>query len=347
MRTRTIIVLVAAGCVALMALLLILYWRGAPPAVNQKQQDIYGSAPHPKRRSSAIDTEKIIADSRSTEIAHEQRMSTKMTVDQASRSAASLESAVRLLSSREGDVREAGGVILAATGTEDAVRALLDAINRESDSGVRDNLVECIRGITNAAAAPALARQAMDVSDLNLHRICRNALSEMSDPAAVTTLLHLLEQTPPESVEPLAYALSHTQSQEALPILSEGASSKTEVVARSCIEAMRNLGTAEACTALLKVIVREESDSRRQYATIALNEMALECKDARLVDAFSEVLKSEAGTQAMKAAVDGLALMAAPSAGTALMIERENVQDAEMRSYIAQALSRRQNRFGK
>jgi len=110
---------------------------------------------------------------------------------------------------------------------------------------------------------------------------------------------------------------------------------------------MRNLGTAEACTALLKVIVREESDSRRQYATIALNEMALECKDARLVDAFSEVLKSEAGTQAMKAAVDGLALMAAPSAGTALMIERENVQDAEMRSYIAQALSRRQNRFGK
>ncbi len=345
MRTNTIIVSLAAGCVALMTLMLVRHWRSSTPAADQKHKGIYGTVLTPEANSNAADLEKTIAGLRSTTTSREQRMPTKIAISQAISDDANLESAVRLLISDEKDVREAGGAILAAIGTEDAVTELIDAIKREGDSGVRNNLLECVRGITNAAAVPALARQAMDLSDLSLHRFCRNALSAIRDPTAVATMIQLIEQAGPDIPEPLAYALSHTVSQEALAILQEGCSSENDIVAQSCIQALRNLDTAESCRALIEVITGEISDVRRQYAIIALNEMALESKDARLVNVLSGMLESEAGTQIVRVVVDALALISDPSAGIALRSERDKRRDAEMHAYINEALSRWQKRF--
>lgn len=256
-------------------------------------------------------------------------------------SAGNLTEARMLLASPEGKVREAVCAFLAKTGTSDAVSLLIDTIKSEPDPIVRENLMECLRHVSSPEAIPVLATQAQDLSDLALHRVCRNAMSAMSDPAAVTQLIEMLDRGGNDpSLEPIAYAVSHITSSNALGGLLRGAASENERVATACIQGLGNLASPESYAALLDLVGRYDGTERSQIAAAVANQTALEKKDPRFVNVCVSIINTTSSIRAWQAAVDGLVAIPAVEALAALENQLRNERNSEIVDYLQEAVTR-------
>jgi HEAT repeat protein len=252
-----------------------------------------------------------------------------------------LADASTLLASPEGKVREAVGAFLAKSGTAEAVSLLVGAIKGEQDPKVRENLIESLRHVSNPDAIPALAEQAQDLSDLALHRVCRNAISAMTDPAAVSQLIAMLDRGGSDpSLEPIEYALSRMTSSNALTGLIDGASSENERVANACIKGLGNLGSPEAYLALLELIGRFDGSERSQIAAVVANQTALEKKDNRFIEVCLRVISTTSSVKAWQTAVDGLVAIPSTEALAALEGQMRGETNNEIVAYLQQAIAR-------
>lgn len=262
-------------------------------------------------------------------------------LDRLEASADNLTDARMLLASPEGKLREAAGAFLAKTGTSDAVFLLLGAIKSERDPNVRENLMECLRHVSNPEAVPVLAEQARDLSDLALHRVCRNAMSDMSDPAAVTQLIEMLDKGGSDpSLEPIAFAVSHITSSNALGVLLVGAASENERVATACIQGLGNLASPESYAALLDLVARYDGTERSQIAAAVANQTALEKKDPRFVNVCFSIINTTSSIRAWQAAVDGLVAIPGVEALAALENQLRKERNSEIVAYLQVAIAR-------
>jgi len=246
-----------------------------------------------------------------------------------------------LLASPEGKVREAAALVLGNVGTSEAISMLLGAIKREQDTSVRENLLECLRGVSNPAAVPVLAEQAKDLTDLALHRVCRNAMSAMSDPSAVAQLIEMLGGGGSDAaLEPIAYAVSHMSSTNVLAGLITGAASENDRVAKACIQGLGNLASPEAYLALLETTGTYEGSERGQVAVAVANQTALEKRDSRFIEASVKVISTTTSVQAWQTAVDGLVAIPSAEALAALENQVGRERNTAVVAYLQDAIGR-------
>lgn len=254
---------------------------------------------------------------------------------------ANLAEAQRLLGSPEGKVREAAGVFLAKTGSGEAVSMLLQAIKIESDPSVRENLIECLRTVSNPYAIPVLAKQAQDLSDLELHRVCRNAMSSMADPVAISQLIAILDKsgTSPSS-EPLAYAVAHMNNPNAINGLLEGTISDNDRVAKASIQGLGNLASADAYLALLELTGKYENTDRGQLASAVATQTVIEKKDDSFIEVCLNVIGSTQSVKEWQTAIDGLVDIPSAKALSALEKQAQQGLNTENLAYLQDAIAR-------
>jgi HEAT repeat protein len=246
-----------------------------------------------------------------------------------------------LLASPEGKVRETAGIVLAHNGSHEAVSALLTAIKAETDSAVRENLVESLRSVSNPQAVPALAAQAQDLSDLALHRVCRNAMSAMTDPAALAQLLEILDKNGnAPTAEPIAYAVAHMTSPQVTHGLLQGTASENDRVASACIQGLGNLASADAFLALLQLAGEYENSERGQVAASAATQAAIDKKDERYIEVCLKVMGATTSFKAWQTAVDSLVAISSPKALSALQQQSIVGQSADAVAYLQDAIAR-------
>lgn len=246
-----------------------------------------------------------------------------------------------LITSPEGEVREYTGGILAQIGSADAVELLIESIKNEQDSLVHENLIELLRGVTNSAAVPTLAKYAQDMSDLAMHRVCRNVVSSMDDPAAIAQLIALLETGEKgAAMEPISYAIAHSANEKSVPVLITGASSENESVARSSIEGLGNVGTPSSFKALFDIIASNGGSLRGQIAQAVAVQTALRVKGTGLIAVCEDVLDHRLGVEVSKIAIDSL--VAIPSAESLAALEKRVAKGTEpaVSTYAQEAISR-------
>jgi len=247
----------------------------------------------------------------------------------------------KLLGSAEGKARESAAVFLAKTGSGEAVSMLLKAIKTESDSSVRENLIECLRTVSNPSAIPILAAQAQDLSDLALHRICRNAMSSMADPVAISQLIVILDKsgTSPSS-EPLAYAVAHMNNPNAINGLLEGTISDNERVAKASIQGLGNLANADAYLALLELTGKYENTDRGQLASAVATQTMIEKKDDSFIEVCLNVIEATQSLKEWQTAIDGLVAIPSPKALSALEKQSQQGLNGEILTYLQNAITR-------
>ena len=246
-----------------------------------------------------------------------------------------------MIQSKESEVREFSGMTLARIGTAEAVKTLLAAIKEEGDFLTRENLIEALRGVTNVAGVPTLARCAEDLQDLNLHRVCRDIISGFDDPAAASTVIALLEQGQREDNEPLVYALAHMQSEKAIPVLVSGASLKHKEIAKPAMQALGNMQSRFGFRALFEILAANDGNWRGEIATAVALETALSSKNNAFVNECERVIENSVNPRAIKAAIESLVIMSIPEASIALDRQYSKVTDGSIRSYLESGLAKR------
>ncbi len=245
------------------------------------------------------------------------------------------------------DAREFAAQVLVRIGTTDAIQLLIQSIKVESDPATKDNLTELLKGITNVAGVPALISCAMDVSDLSMHRVCRNLLSSLPDPTVSLDLIAKIEQdVGTGKMEPIIYAVAHLTNESAIPALISGAKSNSEVTARASIEGLGNIATPNSFAALFDIISTNNLTTRGEVARIVILQSALASKDASLVATCKRVIETSKNQTTIETAVDGLIAIHASEALVALQEELAQTKDIVLKSYLSAALGRRQKIFG-
>ncbi|MSR71712.1 MAG: hypothetical protein EXS50_03610 [Candidatus Taylorbacteria bacterium] len=245
------------------------------------------------------------------------------------------------------EVREFAAQVLVVIGTTDAIQLLIQSIKVESDPATKDNLTELLKGITNVAGVPALISCAMDVSDLSMHRVCRNILSSLPDPTVASDLIATIERDEKSGLmEPIIYAVAHLTDKSAIPALISGAKSNNEVTARASIEGLGNIATPNSFDALFDVISTNNLNTRGQTARSVIQGRALVFKDASLVAICKRVIETSKNQTAVEAAVDSLMVFDSPEALVALKRELALTKEIVLKSYLSAALDRRQKIFG-
>jgi len=247
-----------------------------------------------------------------------------------------------MLGSPDREIREFAGVVLTTIGTDKAAELLIQSIKKEFDPRVRANLIESLQRITNSDAVPTLARYALDMSDLELHRACRNVLSSMTDPMTVSMLVAMLErESIDESLEPIAYAIAHMTCEGLIPSLVRGANSQDSRTATACIQGLGSIGSPEAFREILHLVASHDAGKKGLVARTVAVQTAADRKNALFVKACEEVLGFGRSIDVSRAALD--IFVATPGHEARDAIERRLKQSSEaLIDYATKAMERHQ-----
>jgi len=246
-----------------------------------------------------------------------------------------------LLKSEDAEVQEFAAGLLAEEGTVASVSSLVEAIRGEQKVTARANLMTILGNVSTSASLPALVECATDLSDLSLHRCCRDALSATRDPAALGELLNIIEAAAPSAqVEPLRYAVCHVRDENLIPTLVARTESTDNDIVRICAQGLVNIGTNDALRALFKLIGERPGHAVAEVAERVLIQHAWETREGALIGICAEVLSSDSNFRQARTALECLVPMASQEA-TEVLEERFSRDPAgELRPYLAGALSR-------
>ncbi len=194
---------------------------------------------------------------------------------------------------------EAKAQRLAQSGSEEDVRTLVQLTRESTDQTLRGNLFELIRDISNPAAIEALADCASDTSDLELHRPCRDALSDLDDPRAAEALLaRLAAAKNGNEMEPLAYAVAHLHAAALAATLAAHSISTDKVVSEAAIQGLGSIGDDGALRFLLQQISTDTDEQRVDFAKIVFARSVAKNDTPETIGLLWEVLKTGTDRQA-------------------------------------------------
>jgi HEAT repeat protein len=244
----------------------------------------------------------------------------------------------KVMGSDHPKVREFTATALAASATDIGVRQLIGGVRRESDVSVRSNMIEALRSIRAPAAIPPLAQCAQDMSDLSLHRECRDTMSDMESPEAASRLIAIIETGGIDNVEPLAYALAHFKHESGIAVLRLAAASANPNVMRASMAALGYIGTPQSLGALFDLIASGGNEDRSEYGRRTAVRNAAERPGESLIPVYERALEKQGDIWTADAAIDCLLLNPSPSAYSALERQFGKARDPRLRTRLEGAM---------
>lgn len=130
---------------------------------------------------------------------------------------------------------EALGILKSQT----AVPALLDHLNQEPDTAVRQDMIRALGEIGDVRAVPPLLAL---LDDRRVKRQVIDALGKLGDPAPIPALIHIIQSLAPQEYEDRVSACTDQRYQEELPIVI------------AAVHALARLGVPDALPVLIHAL---------------------------------------------------------------------------------------------
>ncbi len=146
---------------------------------------------------------------------------------------------------------------LALNGSGEAVGMLLEAIVRERDRGVRRELAEALKNLTDPAGLETLMSATAATNDPAILRQVIEAAGRMATPESIDYLVSLYRAEPtfPGQLRAVAKALSHIENPGAARMLGSLASTATEPgLIEAAAHSLAKIGNATSVQGLLSTL---------------------------------------------------------------------------------------------